>query len=379
MKKIALIGSTGSIGESTLKVIRNLGPEQAQITALAAHSNIDRLEAQAKEFHPNLIAVYDKEKAFELQKRLPHIPIMSGMDGVKAAASETEASFVVSAMSGSLGLIPTVAAIQAGKTIGLANKESLVSAGAWVMQLAREKGVSIIPIDSEHSALFQCLQGESTAAVRRLVLTASGGPFYRYSFDELKTISLDQALKHPNWSMGPKITVDSSTLMNKGLEVIEAHWLFDMPYDKIEVVVHPQSIIHSLVEFTDGSIKAQLSEPSMIIPIQYALTYPERKAGLLPPFDFTKIRQLEFFPPDLHRFPCLRLAFQSIQSGGSLPCYMNAANEVLVHRFIHKEIAWIDIAAKLEVLMMKHSIVRLGSLEEILAIDQLARAEALKI
>ena len=378
MKKIALIGSTGSIGESTLKVVRNLGPDQIQITALAAHSNIERLEAQAREFHPEVIAVFDKDKALELQKRLPKTRIVSGLEGVEAAAAESNATFVISAMSGSMGLIPTVAAIKAGKTLGLANKESLVSAGALVMRLAKEKGVSIIPIDSEHSALFQCLLGESLSSVRRLIITASGGPFYHFSPDALKNITVDQALKHPTWSMGPKITIDSSTLMNKGLEVIEAHWLFGMPYDKIEVVIHPQSIIHSLVEFTDGSMKAQLSEPSMIIPIQYAITYPERKAGLLPPFDFTKFRQLDFYPPDLSRFPCLRLAFQSLQTGGSLPCYMNAANEVLVQRFLNKHIAWSDIGAKLETLMLRHPITSVHSLEEILAIDQLAREEAQK-
>lgn len=378
MKKIALIGSTGSIGESTLKVVRNLGPDQIQITALAAHSNIERLEAQAREFHPEIIAVYDKDKALELQKRLPKTRIVSGLEGVEAAAAESNASFVISAMSGSMGLIPTVAAIKAGKTLGLANKESLVSAGALVMRLAKEKGVSIIPIDSEHSALFQCLLGESLKSVRRLIVTASGGPFYHFNPEALKNITVDQALKHPTWSMGPKITIDSSTLMNKGLEVIEAHWLFDMPYDKIEVVIHPQSIIHSLVEFTDGSMKAQLSEPSMIIPIQYAITYPDRKPGLLAPFDFTKFRQLDFFPPDLSRFPCLRLAFQSLQAGGSLPCYMNAANEVLVQRFLNKHIGWSDIGAKLETLMLRHSITSVHSLEEILAIDQIAREEALR-
>ncbi len=376
MKKIAIIGSTGSIGESTIKVAHHLGPDQIQITALAAHSNIDRLEQQAMEFQPELIAVYNETKALELQRRLPHIKVLAGIEGVQAAASESSASFIVSALSGSIGLLPTLAAIKAGKTIGLANKESLVSAGALVMSLAREKGVEIIPIDSEHSALFQCLKGENPKDIRRLIVTASGGPFHNMPLEALPSITVDQALRHPTWSMGPKITIDSSTLMNKGLEVIEARWLFDMPYHKIEVVIHPQSVIHSLIEYTDGSMMAQMSEPSMIIPIQYALTHPKRQPGWLKPFDFTLARTLEFSPPDFSRFKCLKLAFEAIKAGGSLPCYMNAANEVLVQRFLNREIPWLDIGAKLESLMMRHNIEEIHSVDEVLHIEQKARKEA---
>lgn len=376
MKQIAILGSTGSIGESTLRVIRHLGPEEFRVVALAAHSHIDTLEKQADEFHPELLAVYDPEKAAVLKKRRPEFHIVSGMEGVEAAASYSSASFVVSALSGTLGLIPTIAAIKAGKTIGLANKESLVSGGAFVMTLARKHQVTLLPIDSEHSAIFQCLHGEKIEAVRRLIITASGGPFYHLSKEQLAHVDVDQALRHPKWVMGPKITVDSSTLMNKGLEVIEAHWLFDMPCEKIEVVVHPQSVIHSLVEYEDGSLIAQMSEPSMLIPIQYALTYPERKKGLLSPFDFFKNEVLQFSKPDLDKFPCLRLAFQAIEQGGSAACYMNAANEVLVHRFLKKNISWMEIAEKLENLMSSHQTVNLNSLDDILAVDKEARQQA---
>lgn len=376
MKRIAILGSTGSIGESTLKVARHLGPQEIKVAALAAHSNIELLEKQAKEFQPELIAVYDESKAALLKKRLPGCNILAGMEGVEAAASYAGADFVVSALAGTWGLIPTIAAIKAGKNVGLANKESLVSGGSFVMSLVRKHGVSLIPIDSEHSAIFQCLNGEKLKEVRRLVLTASGGPFYKMSQEELAAVNVDQALRHPNWAMGPKVTIDSSTLMNKGLEVIEAHWLFHMPLEKIEVVIHPQSLIHSLVEYCDGSIIAQLGEPSMLVPIQYALTYPERKRGILPPFDFWKNGTLNFYPPDLDKFRCLRLAFDAIKTGGSLTCYMNAANEVLVQSFLAKKISWSAIAIKLEALMTAHKKVEINSLDDILAIDQEARREA---
>lgn len=376
MKKIALIGSTGSIGRSTLDVVRHLGPEQAQIICLAAHSNIDLLELQAQEFKPQLIAVYNEKKAQELQKRLPNLKIVGGIAGVNEAAAHVNANFVLSAMTGSLGLHPTLAAIKAGKTIGLANKESLVSGGALVMRLVKEHRATLLPIDSEHSALFQCLTGESTSAVRRLILTASGGPFLSYSMEQLEEITVEQALNHPTWNMGPKITLDCSTLMNKGLEVIEAHWLFNIDVDNIEVVIHPQSIIHSFVEFTDGSMKAQLSEPSMRIPIQYALTYPHRLAGLQKPFDFTYARHLQFSPPDWQKFRCLHLAYESLRQGKSFACYMNAANEVLVQRFIQKEIGWVDLGRKLEKLMEKHVLTAVESLEEITSVDSQARTEA---
>ena len=279
-------------------------------------------------------------------------------------------------MAGTLGLIPTAAAIRAGKDIALANKEALVSGGAVIMSLVKEKGVSLIPVDSEHSALFQCLKGEKSGHVRRLILTASGGPFRAFTPEQMAAATVDQALCHPTWKMGPKITVDCSTMMNKGLEVIEAHWLFDVPLSQIEVVIHPQSIIHSLVEFIDGSLIAQMNETSMRVPIQYAMTWPDRQPGLMQPFDFVKHSTLQFMRPDLQKFSCLRLAYDAMREGGSLPCYMNAANEVLVERCLNKEISWHGIAQKLETLMERHSPSGADSLEKILAVDAEARREA---
>lgn len=375
MKKIAIIGSTGSIGENTLKIAKHL-KEEIKVVALAAKSNIDLLEKQAKEFHPELIAVYDKDKALELKKRLPGIEVIGGMEGVVAVATHSNVNFVVSAMTGTLGLIPTLSAIESGKDVGLANKEALVSGGALVMQLVKEKNVRLLPIDSEHSAIFQCLSGEKDSPIRRLILTSSGGPFRQLSKEELSKVSVDEALRHPTWVMGPKVTIDSSTLMNKGLEVIEAHFLFNMPVDQIDVVIHPQSIIHSMVEFTDNSIMAQMGVPSMIVPIQYALTYPKRKEGMMPPFDFVKHNQLQFFMPDLEKFRCLRLAYDAARAGGSLTCYMNAANEVLVNRCLERQISWNEIATKLDSLMSRHSIIKISSIDDVLAIDELGRREA---
>lgn len=375
MKRIAILGSTGSIGTSTLHVARHL-KEEVQVVALAAKSNIDLLEQQAREFHPQLIAIFEKEKALALQKRLPHIPVLGGLEGIEAVASYSGCDMVISAMSGTLGLIPTITSIKAGKEIGLANKEALVSGGALVIALAREMNVPIIPIDSEHSALFQCLQGAQTSTVHKLIITASGGPFRTYTNEQLSTVTIDHALAHPTWSMGPKITIDSSTLMNKGLEVIEAHWLFGIPIEKIDVVVHPQSIIHSLVEFIDNSLLAQIGEPSMVTPIQYAITYPKRCRGTLKPFDFMKYNTLQFFPPDTEKFRCLKLAFQAITVGGTLPCYMNASNEILVQRFLERQISWQDIGIKLEQLMQKHRVSKIESLDTILHTDTQARREA---
>lgn len=376
LKCISLLGSTGSIGTSTLEVARHLGSSKIQVTALAAKSNIDLLEKQAQEFHPELIAVYDKNQALILQKRLPHIPVLGGMEGLCAVAEHPSADTVVSAISGTLGLLPTISAIKAKKYLALANKEALVSGGSLVMNLADQNCVNIIPIDSEHSALFQCLNGEKTSTINRLIITASGGPFRQYTKDQLQNISVDQALNHPTWKMGPKITIDSSTLMNKGFEIIEAHWLFGIPRERIEVVIHPQSIIHSLVEFNDYSMMAQMSYPSMKLPIQYALTYPERFPGCTIPFDFKQICNLQFFPPDTEKFPCLDLAFAAIEKGGSFPCYMNAANEVLVYRFIEKEFSWIDISRKLEKLMHRHQVNPITSIDDIIGVDTLAREEA---
>lgn len=375
MKRIAIVGSTGSIGTSSLKVACHL-KHAIQVVAIAAKSNIDLLEQQAREFHPEIIGVYDKEKAQELQKRLPNIPVVGGMEGIEAVAGYDNCEFVISAMTGTLGVIPTIRAIQSGKNIGLANKEALVSGGALIMSLAKEKNVTILPIDSEHSALFQCLQGEDPASIERLILTSSGGPFRAYSSEQLQQVTIENALNHPTWKMGPKVTIDSSTLMNKGLEMIEAHWLFNMPYEKIDVIIHPQSIIHSMIEYVDNSIIAQMGDPDMITPIQYALTYPQRMPGLLKKFDFIKNNTLQFFTPDLKKFVCLRLAYDALKAGGSLPCYMNASNEVLVQRFLNKEISWLQIPQKLEQLMLKQSIHPIASLEDILAVDAQAREEA---
>lgn len=375
MKKISILGSTGSIGVNTLNVARHLG-ERIQVKALAAHSNIDLLEKQALEFKPELIAVYNSRKADELQKRLPSIPIISGFEGLKAVASHSGVNLVISAMTGTLGLIPTVTAIEAGKDVGLANKEALVSGGAVVMSAVKKHGVQLIPIDSEHSAIFQCLNGEKKEAVKRIILTASGGALRDYTEEQLQQVTVDQALKHPNWSMGPKVTIDSSTLMNKGLEVIEAYWLFGVPLEKIDVIIHPQSVIHSMVEFIDHSILAQLGEASMILPIQYAMTYPERVPVSLKPLDFLKFHTLQFSLPDKKRFRCLRLAYDALTVGGTLPCYMNAANEILVSRFIEKQISWIDISTKLESLMESHRVEKISSLEDVLAVDMRARQEA---
>lgn len=377
MKKLSLLGSTGSIGCNTLNIVRHL-KSQFQVVALAARENIDLLERQAREFQPLIIAVYQPDKARELQKRLPGQTILSGMDGLKAVAACQEAELVISAIAGTLGLQPTIEAILAGKDVGLANKEALVSGGALVMRLVKENGTELLPIDSEHSAIFQCLNGERKSAVRRIILTSSGGPFRGWSKEQLERVTVEQALHHPTWKMGPKVTIDSSTLMNKGLEVIEAHWLFNMEMDKIDVIIHPQSIIHSLVEFCDGSMLAQMGAPSMIVPIQYAMTYPERSPGLLEPFDFMKHAKLEFFKPDLATFQCLSLAYEAIRRGGSLPCFMNAANEILVERFLAREISWMDIGIQLENLMNQHHVQPVDTLEDILAIDAQAREEAAK-
>jgi 1-deoxy-D-xylulose-5-phosphate reductoisomerase len=375
MKKISILGSTGSIGTSTLEVVRHL-KEEFEVTALAARSNIDLLEQQVKEFSPKLVAVYQKEMALELQKRCPNVEVVADIEGLNAVASHPDTDFVVSAITGTLGLIPTLAAIEAKKDVGLANKEALVSGGALVTSLAKKNKVKILPIDSEHSAIFQCLQNEKKGAIQRIILTASGGPFRTMKYDQLGAITVDNALNHPTWKMGPKVTIDSSTLMNKGLEVIEAHWLFNMPVDKIDVVIHPQSIIHSMVEYVDNSIIAQIGYTDMKIPIQYAMTYPERLPGIFPNFDFMKHHTLQFFTPDVEKFRCLGLAFESLKAGGTLPCYMNAANEVLVNRFLNRQISWLDISRKLDALMAKHNAKSIKSLDCILSTDILARQEA---
>lgn len=372
MKRLAILGSTGSIGKNTLVVAHHLG---YCIDALAAYSNIDLLEEQAQQFHPQCIAVLDKSKALELKKRIPSMHVVGGVEGVIEAATLDKTDLVVSAIVGAAGILPTFRAIEAGKTIGLANKEVLIAAGELIMKSARNKGVQILPIDSEHSAIFQCLQGECLSAVKKVVLTASGGPFRdRTSFDHITPSS---ALNHPTWEMGKKVTIDCSTLMNKGLEVLEAKALFNLPLNKIDVIIHPQSIVHSFVELIDGSILAQMGEQDMRIPIQYALTYPKRQKGCGRFFDMLKNFELQFFLPNRSRFPCLQLAFEAAKVGGTLPCFMNAANEVLVHRFLAGEICWESIGRQLALLMGKHQVMPQDSLQTIFTVDQTAREMAM--
>jgi len=374
-KRIALLGSTGSIGQSTLRVVRHL-PDDLEIATLAAKSNIELLYEQALEFSPKLIAVHDEVQALRLQKRLPHIPVLAGMEGIQAAASFEGADYAMLAMTGSAGLLPAVAAIESGKQIGLANKEVLVCGGEWISSLAKKKGVHLLPVDSEHCALHQCLKGEKKSSVRRLILTASGGALRDKTLEELKRVTLQDALAHPNWQMGAKVTIDCTTLMNKGLEMIEARFLFDIEPERIEAVIHPQSRIHSCVEFIDGSVMAQIADPDMVLPIQYALTYPERKQGMLKPYDFLKNGTLTFYPPDHERFPCLQLALDSLKAGKSYPCFLNAANEILVDRFVKGKIPWTAIGEKLEKLISSHQPKDVLTLEAILAVDADARRRA---
>lgn len=377
MKRIAVLGSTGSIGKNTLRVAEHL-KDLVQVVALSAHSNIELLADQIRTFHPQIVAVFEEEAAKRLQALFPSLTVVSGEEGQKTVASYESVDFVVVAIVGMCALSPTLAAIQSGKKIGIANKEVLISGGELIGTLVKKHQTSLIPIDSEHSAIFQCLQGKNKEEVKRVILTASGGPFRSYSLERLASVTLEEALHHPTWSMGAKITVDSSTLMNKGLEMIEARWLFDFSPEKIEVVIHPQSIIHSMVEWVDGSILAEMSEPNMIYPIQYALTYPQRKEGMFPSFDFIKNSCLEFSPPDDHKFPSLRLAREALTAGKSYPCYLNAANEVLVSRFLSREISWIDIVGKLQKLLDRHQGVAASSIEEIISVDKEARQKALK-
>ena len=371
-KKISILGSTGSIGQSTLRVIRHLS-DDLEVAALAARSNIEELFIQAIEFSPKLIAVFDPDKALELQRRLPHIPVLAGMEGLETVASFEGTDFAMLAMTGSVGLLPLGAAIRARKQIGLANKESLVCGGEWISSLAKSHGVELIPVDSEHSALHQCLRAGRFQEIRRLILTASGGAFRNKTEEEMRHVTLKDALTHPNWSMGEKVRVDCTTLMNKGLEMIEARFLFGIEPEKIEPVIHPQSRIHSLVEFVDGSVMAQIADSDMVLPIQYALTYPERKPGLLPPYDFFLNGTLQFYPPDYKKFPCLRLATDALRAGKSYPCFLNAANEELVSRFIQGQIPFLSIGEKLEKLIASHQSENVLTLDAILSVDSLAR------
>ena len=381
MKTLSLLGSTGSIGCNVLDVARSF-PERYRICGLAAGKNIARLKDQVLEFEPELIAVADADGAQQLKEQLPqhyHGRIQHGTAGCEEVASLSSADMTISAIVGAAGLLPTLAAIEAGKDIGLANKETLVMAGKLVMDACARKGVKLLPVDSEHSAIFQSLEAGRRQDVAKIILTASGGPFRLKSFDELQQVTPSQALDHPNWDMGRKISIDSATLMNKGLEVIEAKWLFDMSVDTIDVVVHPQSIVHSLVEFQDGSVIAQLGIPDMRIPIAYALSYPRRLAMDLPGLDLAQCSTLEFHDPDFERFPALSLAFQAIEHGGVLPAVLNAANEVAVDAFLEESISFLDIASTVASVMEKVSSGSEDSLEDIIGADAKARAVAADI
>ncbi|MBO5351825.1 MAG: 1-deoxy-D-xylulose-5-phosphate reductoisomerase [Lachnospiraceae bacterium] len=372
MKHISILGSTGSIGTQTLDVVRT--NRDIKVEALAAGKNVALLLEQIKEFQPRLVCVYDAGKAKELEILLADSQIktevMTGMEGLLACATIPEAEMVVTAFVGMIGIRPTIEAIKAGKEIALANKETLVTAGHIIMPLAQEKNVAILPVDSEHSAIFQSLQGNAGNAVHRILLTASGGPFRGKSKEELQKVQVEDALKHPNWTMGRKITIDSSTLVNKGLEVIEAKWLFGVEAEKIEVVVHPQSIIHSMIEYEDGAVIAQLGTPDMKLPIQYALYYPERKGPTSERLDFYKLRSLEFYKPDTEVFPALSMAYEALQQGGSMPTVYNAANEWAVAAFLDRKIRYTDIVECIRREMAAHAVIKNPSLEEILATEQ---------
>ncbi len=370
MKKIALLGSTGSIGTQTLDVVRNQG--DIQVTAMAAGSNIALLEKQIREFHPSIAAVWDEKKALELKAKVADLPVkvVSGMDGLLEAATEKEAQIVVTAVVGMIGIRPTIAAMEAGKDIALANKETLVTAGHIIMPLAEKLGVKILPVDSEHSAIFQSLNGEHGNKIHKILLTASGGPFRGHTREQMASVQVEDALKHPNWSMGRKITIDSSTMVNKGLEVMEAHWLFDVEMDQVQVVVQPQSIIHSMVEYEDGAVIAQLGTPDMRLPIQYALYYPERRYLLGDRLDFWKLSQITFEKPDLENFHGLALAYEAGRRGGSLPTVFNAANEYAVAKFLNREISYLEITDMIQKAMENHKVIDDPTVEQILEIER---------
>lgn len=368
MKNIAILGSTGSIGTQTLDVVRN--NEDLKVVAISANRNIKLLEEQIREFHPSLVAVWGEEDAKSLKENVsdvtPACKIVSGMDGLLELATIPESDILITAIVGMIGIRPTIAAIKAGKDIGLANKETLVTAGHIIMPLAKEYKVSILPVDSEHSAIFQCLNGEKQNKLHKILLTASGGPFRGKTRDELKNVTLEMALKHPNWSMGKKITIDSATLVNKGLEVIEAKWLFDVDPSQIEVVVQPQSIIHSMVEFEDGAVIAQLGTPDMRLPIQYALYYPNRVYLNGDRLDFGKLTQISFEKPDMDTFLGLKYAFKAITTGGSLPTVLNAANELAVDKFLNKKIQFLEIYDIIAHCMENIPVIENPSVEDIL-------------
>ncbi|WP_343339043.1 1-deoxy-D-xylulose 5-phosphate reductoisomerase [Terrisporobacter petrolearius] len=375
MKRITILGSTGSIGTQTLDVVRK-NKDKFEVVAISANSSVDLLLEQILEFNPKYVAVYNEESANKLKNMIPNnidIEVLSSMEGLVKICQLKEVDIVLTAVVGMIGLVPTMAAIKAKKTIALANKETLVTAGEIVMEEAKKNNVDILPVDSEHSAIFQCLNGERKKDVEKIILTASGGPFRGKSKEELINVTKNQALKHPNWDMGRKISIDSSTLMNKGLEVIEAKWLFDVDVEDIDIVVHPQSIIHSMVSFKDSSVMAQLGCPDMRLPIEYALTYPGRSETDFERLDLAKIATLTFEKPDMETFPCLQLAFRVLKLGGTYPTVLNAANEVLVNEFLDDKIGFYDIPYYIERSLEQHNNRSNPTLEDILEVDKETR------
>jgi 1-deoxy-D-xylulose-5-phosphate reductoisomerase len=375
-KRVVILGATGSIGESALKVARDI-PDRMEIVGLAANSNAEKLAAAANETRAQSVCLVDETKLNILTRELEYKPrILGGQEGLLEIARLTNAEMVLVAIVGTGGLRPALAAIEAGKDLAVASKEILVMAGEIVMRQARDNDVNVLPVDSEHNAIFQCLEGKSSSDVRRIILTASGGPFREMPRKDFDSITPEQALKHPTWNMGPKITIDSATLFNKGLEMIEAHWLFGIEMQRVEVVIHPQSIVHSMVEFADGSTLAQLSYSNMCFPIQYAVTWPDRVPNTLPPLDFSKLSRLEFFTPRYEDFPALNLARRAGETGGTLPSVMNAANEVAVAGFLDRQVRFPDIWQIVGEVMNRHTSVAHPNLDAILQADQWARKEA---
>lgn len=373
MKRIAILGSTGSIGVNALNVIREF-KDQFSVYALTVNSKIDLLEEQINEFHPKVVVVRDEKKAVELKSRIGNkCEVLSGDYGLVEAASSDDYDILLTALVGFAGLAPTIEGIKKRKRIALANKETLVVAGELIINLCKEYQTELIPVDSEHSAIFQVLVGENQTEINKLILTASGGPFRELSKNELMNVTIEQALKHPNWSMGSKITIDSASMMNKGLEVIEAHWLFNLPKEKIEVIVHPQSIIHSMVEFVDGSIKAQLSLPDMKLPIQYSFTYPRRFKSRYEETNFATLKNLTFYEPDLDKFECLKLAYDVMESGGTAPCILNAANEIAVESFLNRKIKFTQISDTIKLALDKIENHKAPNMETIFECDRQTR------
>lgn len=379
MKNITLLGSTGSIGEQTLEVIRN-NRDKFNIISLAVMGNIKKLIKQIDEFEPKVVAVFDKNRADELRKLIgDKCIVLSGLDGLVELVKDEDVNLVVNSVVGSIGLKPTYEALKMKKNLALANKETLVVGGELIMKTAKENNIEIIPIDSEHSAIFQCLNGEKKKDIKKIILTASGGPFRNFKKDEIKNVNYKDALKHPNWSMGNKISIDSATLMNKGLEVIEAKWLFDIEVNDIKTIVHPESIVHSMVEFNDTSVIAQLGLADMKVPIQYALTYPERIKNNFKTLNLEEIISLNFEKTDMNKFPCLKLAYDAIKEGGTMPLVLNAANEVLVEAFLKEQISFYDISDFNKRIMDKHRTFKYTNIDELIELDKEIRIKTEKI